>query len=490
MPSPAPTITQARPVPTVTPDGAANPGTLETSADLRREYLVGGALPWWGARVQALPPWVDEPSRNHPGTYDAMMTDPQVASTVNLRRLAVLAQGWTLTIPAGLEDDPQAQTIHAFCESCLQRLDTPLTRVLFDLLGALVQGWAVGEQLFADAPDADGRLVLRDIKPKDIRDVTLYVDAYGNELGYRPVLPGMPVQWGAVWDPTQPLYDRRKLIVHKHQPTARAILGQSALRSAWEDWWFKRQLDPEHLKFVVQFASPTLHGKVDPAAKPYRERDPITGAPIPGGALIYPEEVLGAALAGVHNSSYIVTTGADDVVPIAVKSDGNVFLLAYAHKDKAISKAVLYQTLATEEAEHMARAASDTHQDVLDLVFSWDKEGLESTVTGDCLYWLVAYNWGVPAADTYTPRFTLPRVAHQDVNALRTGIAALESSGYLHRSQYPGIDSELALPARDMAQQDADMAAAHAAAQAQAQPPPDANADGAPAPTQAETPTP
>ena len=110
-------------------------------------------------------------------------------------------------------------------------------------------------------------------------------------------------------------------------------------------------------------------------------------------------------------------------------------------------------------------------------------------MTADCLYHLVAYNWGLDAAETYTPRFTLPRVAHQDVTALRTGIAALQNAGYLHRSQYPGIDSELALPARDMAQQEAETAQAQAAAAAAAQAPaPVAPADGAAPPTHEEMP--
>lgn len=485
MPAPPAVIESTVPLPAPAGQEAAPPATVATQADLRREYIASGGWPWLSLlRARALATWVDEPSRDNPAVYDDMMTDPQVSSTVNLRRLAVLAQGWTLTVPKGLENDPLAEEIRAFCETCFTHLNTPLSRVLFELMGALVHGYAPAEQLYAY--DADGRLALTDIKPKAVGDVVLYVDAFGNELGYRPVAPGQSIVWGAPWNPDlkdandQPvtLYDRRKLVVHKHQPTARRLLGQSALRPAWEDWWFKRQLDPEHLKFVVQFASPTLHGKVDPAAKPYKERDPLTGLPLPNGRMVYPEQVLADALAGVHNSSYIVTTGNDAVDPIAVTSDGNVFLLAYNHKDRAITKAVLYQTLATEEAEHMARAASDTHQDVLDLVFSWDKEGLETTVRDECLYHLVAYNWGIEAAETYTPTFTLPRVAHQDTSELWRAAASL---GFrVHRSQLPGLDSELGLPARDMAAQEADDAAAQdAAARIAAQPPP-AQADAPP----------
>jgi hypothetical protein len=484
MPVPSVIIEQTIPLPSPvpeTPDAPVAPASVDVGADLQREYLVGGGLLWWPARVRALPPWIDEPSRDFPGTYDAMMTDPQVSSTVDLRRLAALAQGWSLTVPAGQEDDPQAEAIRAFCEADYRALRTPLPRVLFELAGALIHGYAPAEQVYDLG--ADGQLHLVDLKPKACEDLVLYVDAFGNEIGYRPIVPGQPVPWAAPWNPDatdsagQPLelYDRRKLVIHKHQPTARRLLGTSALRPAWEDWWFKKQLDPEHLKFVVQFASPTLHGQVDPAAKPYRERDP-NGQVIPNGKLIYPEEKLAGELQKVHNASYIVTTANDQITPITVQSEGNVFLLAYSLKDHAITKAVLYQTLATEEAEHMARAASDTHQDVLDLVFSWDKEGLETTIRRESLYWLVFYNFGQADADKYTPIFNLPRVAHQDINALRTAIAALQKSGYLHRSQYAGLDKQADLPARDQVQADADyergLAAQEAAARAQQPPPP------------------
>jgi phage gp29-like protein len=188
---------------------------------------------------------------------------------------------------------------------------------------------------------------------------------------------------------------------------------------------------------------------------------------------VYPADVLAQGLAKFHNSSYIVTTNGDEIIPIHVTSDGNVFLLAYDAQDRRITKTVLYQTLATEQAEHMARAASDTHQDVLDLVFSWDKEGLETTMDRESLTVMVALNWGDAIAATHTPRFNLPRVAHQDLNEVRKALAALESSGYLHRSQYTGTDQQADLPARDPQQVEEDyqrgLAAADAAAQSAAQ---------------------
>jgi phage gp29-like protein len=76
----------------------------------------------------------------------------------------------------------------------------------------------------------------------------------------------------------------------------------------------------------------------------------------------------------------------------------------------------------------------------------------------DIIYNLVRYNYGEDVARRFAPKVDFSEGAAQDFAQDANAIAALQTAGYLHISQYQGIDSKLDLPPRDLEAQMQDMA--------------------------------
>jgi hypothetical protein len=67
-------------------------------ADLRREYVAGGALGWYGPYVRSLPWTIDDVTRDFgDDLYERMLYDAQVAACVQVLKASVLESGMVLT---------------------------------------------------------------------------------------------------------------------------------------------------------------------------------------------------------------------------------------------------------------------------------------------------------------------------------------------------------------------------------------------------------
>jgi hypothetical protein len=69
-------------------------------------------------------------------------------------------------------------------------------------------------------------------------------------------------------------------------------------------------------------------------------------------------------------------------------------------------------------------------------------------LTWDVLRPWVAYNYGIEAARTLTPKATLGHAEEPDLPVLWTAMASLQTSGYLAPSQYTTTDALMNLPPR------------------------------------------
>ena len=108
----------------------------------------------------------------------------------------------------------------------------------------------------------------------------------------------------------------------------------------------------------------------------------------------------------------------------------------------------LADVLATEEGVHMAKAASETHQDVLDLVIHHVKMAVGRMIRSDILRPLVRYNWGEEAARRLTPKVVLSSTEKHNWAKDASAVSALASSQYMDPSQYREMDARLGLPRR------------------------------------------
>src|SRR5262245_14849722 len=427
--------------------------------------LVAGAADSWGARAaHALPhPFDDLTEDWGVDIYAEMLLDPQVESCITILKASILEDGLQLAPAIQDQEDRQYQQaveIRDQAVRMLERLTTPLDDVLWSMLDALSFGNKVAE-IVSELQDVDGKQFAQivAIKPKPREVILFVVDAYLNLLGFLGAKPGQatPAIGGGMllFPESTVILPRDKFAVLTIRPVDGDPRGTSLLRAAYEPWWRKRQLDPEHLKYLSQFAVPSLWatppdddpataetddlGNPDPAADP--DEEPLT-----------PADELLALLLAFRNATALVVAPGTEIHTIEMQGDGEPFLKATGRCDQQITKAILTQSLATEAGEHQARAASETHQDVLDTLVRQLKRAVVRMMSEDVLRPWVERNYGAPSADLLTPILTLGTTERADQPQMMTAVAGLMRANYFHPSQMPAVDELLGLPVRDMTQ--------------------------------------
>jgi hypothetical protein len=222
--------------------------------------------------------------------------------------------------------------------------------------------------------------------------------------------------------------------------------GSSILRPANTAWYNKMQTWPEYLKYLAQFASPGLIGFTPEGAEPQPPQD-SDGNVLPG-PLVYPEQRMVDTMSAWRNGAALAFAGGSSVTVVQSQGEGRAFLAAFDLYDAQIARAILTQTLATQEAKHGTRAQGQVHQDVLSTLIRQGRRAVVRMIKRDVLRQLVRFNYGEQAAQELTPKATLGQVEQQDFSETANAVAALVKVGYLDPSQWPDVDELLNLPAR------------------------------------------
>lgn len=443
------------------PSASSSPGkTFDVKALAEQEYVAGSALQWYNDIPRALPWALSDVDRDFGADiWEKMLTDPQCRAAVNIAKASVMEEGLQLTSPVEDKDDDgydQAAQMVEDIERQFADMQHPLDDVLWDMLDAVALGNRMAEQTFSlESVRGTTRYALHDLSVKPRESVAFVVDAYLNVLGILGRIPGQPfgVQQGMLltdMEHTPNLLPRSKFAVLTFRPQNGDPRGTSLLRPAFDAWNQKQQLKREFLKYLTQFASPSLIGFTAEGADSYQLAG-VDGTPatdIYGNPVVQsPEADMVAAMQTLANGMAIAFPFGADVKPLQMTGDGKPFLDAFRFLDQQIVKAVLHQTLATEEGQHQSRAASGTHKDILDTIIRQAKRPLERMMQRDVLRTWVRLNYG----DTMlplTPVATLGTAETEDLPRLWAGLAALQNADYLHDSQYADIDKILGLPER------------------------------------------
>jgi hypothetical protein len=420
--------------------------------DMAREYAAGGRDSWADRYARALPKHIDDVTGALGiDVYDRMQRDPAVSSALDVIKVSILAHGYQVVAATLPEDAPQADRdraadIAAFCTHALDCLSLPFEDVLDDLLGALAEGNRIAEKTWQSTTyEGASRLGLASIKVKPRQSVAFAVDAYMNVLGILARVPGLPfpVQSGAfpidAANPPANLLPRDKFVVFSYRPKDSDPRGTSILRPAYDPWWIKQQATGEFLKWLAQFATPSIAGFTPETASGYSLPDVTTG--------LTPVQALYQMLLDFQNGSAIALPGGSKLQTIFTAGGEQGFKYVLAYCDAQITVAILLQLLATSTADHQTQAATTEHGNVLDDVISRIKGSLEAVVVRDILRPLVLVNWGEQAM-RLCPGFSLGAVEQQDLTPLMTAIANLKRSGYLDPSQLAACDVLLQLPVR------------------------------------------
>lgn len=392
--------------------------------------------------------------------YDQMMTDPEVAGTINLIKRAILSEGWSIE-PSLPRDDPNyvfAVAMADFVRACLENLNTDPLVIFNELLDGIRLGSSCAEQTYrlCETGIYEGYLMLRDIKQKPNRSTVYVVDSFYNWVGILTArYPGQVYPAGSlVAVPVSPngyiagLLPRKKFIVFSWDVRENDPRGTSILRPAYSAWWTKQQIMSEYLSWASKFASPSLVGNTAQGAVAQVVTDASGDAVLDANGnpvTQTPEEVLAVSLQAFRNGSAIAVPFGSEIKAIETGNDGNAFAEAVRVMNTEIVKAVTMQLLATVEGKNQSRSASEVHQDVLGMLLLYVKQLFANTIRRDCFGPLLRYNFG-DGIERYVPKLNLshgtgfPPTPEQ--------IANLMSAGYIDPTQFDELDKVLGLPRR------------------------------------------
>ena len=470
---------------------ASGPKPYALLADAGTEYVAGGGYGLLGNYAHTLPEWIDPVQRDFGlDVYQRMQqSDPQVASCIEVFKSAVLADGWRLA-PAQDTNDLQPfkigekprrkssdEAVEA-CQLCRAALTgmhkTPFDLFLRQILDALFQGHKVAEIVLEYQVSGKwaGKYLLDRLKPKPHRSTAFVLDTYDNVVGLLGLMPNASLYglWPALGffgsggsflapgegvDTLQQnapsLLPRTKFAVLTWDGQDGNPQGRSVLRRAFTPWWWKEHGYAIWGKFIAKHADPSIIGTVSENA--VSVPDP-SGAQLPGGlgpVMITPVQAMQRILAGFQNGTYLALPYGSTVDALDVANSGEAISLFMDWCNKEIAKAILGQTLSTEEGKHASRAQASVHENSKDDVTRYGQIALSQMVTHDILRLLVLQNYG-PDAAHLIPEFGLGQEETMSYTEFGAATAALTTSGYLHTSQYQALDEMGGLPPRDQKQ--------------------------------------
>jgi hypothetical protein len=170
--------------------------------------------------------------------------------------------------------------------------------------------------------------------------------------------------------------------------------GTSALRACYAAWAFVVRMYPQLLKFVSQFASPSLVVTMPLNAQPQR---------LPSGLLVSATEHIGYQIKKLQNGSYLIVPNGTGVAPIQIAGEGAAFFNTLDYMDRQLVVAILLQTRATKEAEHGSKADSEGGSDILGLLKAYGQYLVGEMLRNQFFKPILALNYDEEWAERFAP---------------------------------------------------------------------------------------
>lgn len=350
------------------------------------------------------------------GIYDQMQTDAQVQACLTIKKLAVLSHGWEIH-PAS--SDPRDVEVAGFVRHALVEMNGSILNVLYNALDALAKGFSVMEINYCvlESGEYKGRVGLASIKSKDPSTFSFDMDEYLNVRNLVRASNALTKD-----DPLPP----GKFVIYSHMPRYESPYGTSDLRAAYKHYWSKDILTRFMNLYLEKHGSPTAKGS-------YKR-----------GAPKQAQEELLRVLEKIQQQSAIVIPEDVQVELLeAGRAGESGYLQAIEWHDKQISRAILCQTLMTDEGARVGSyALAKVHLDVLKMCLHKLKRDLEEAVMREqVIKRLVDYNFTVAAY----PTFALGPLEDADVVQLADVVEKLVS-GQIIRPDEGWIRGYLGLP--------------------------------------------
>lgn len=287
--------------------------------------------------------------------YDEIERDPHAWAVLQKRKKTLLAREWEV-IPGS--DDRESKKAADFARDLLDAL--PFDRICEDLLDATLKGFAISEIVWKRDGD---RIVPDRIVAHDQRRFAFDVEWRPRLLTLTTMADGMELP-------------DRKFIVHRHGVKGNNPYGLGLGTRLFWPVLFKREGVAFWLTFLDKFAGPTVLGKV-PYGLPKEEEDKVV-----------------AVLSALRTTAAVAVPIGTDVSFLEAARAGNVSYQDWcAYWDKQMSICVNGETLTTDIGDTGSRAASDTHEDILQQLVDADGDLLSNTLGATLLSWVTEYNF-------------------------------------------------------------------------------------------------
>ena len=175
--------------------------------------------------------------------YEEMLKDEQVNVALQLKKDLVVGSGWHIS--------SQNEKVKKDLEAILcDEIERPLSEILQDMIQAYEFGFSVSEKIFKNL--VDGRLALRDIRPRHPSTWLIHTDEHGNVTRYeqRGTMNSIDV-------------DPNSIIHYVNNSKFQNAYGISDLSSAYQAYMTKRHVTRFYAIFLENAAGPKPIAKYD-----------------------------------------------------------------------------------------------------------------------------------------------------------------------------------------------------------------------------------
>ncbi len=175
--------------------------------------------------------------------YEDMLLDDQVNVALQLKKDLVVGSGWHIS---STDEDVKQELEAILCDEP----ERALSEILQDMIQAYEFGFSISEKIFKNL--ADGRLALKDIKPRHPSTWLLHTDQQGNMTRYeqRGVQNSIDV-------------DPNSIIHYVNNSKFQNPYGKSDLAAAYQAYMTKRHVSRFYAIFLENAAGPKPIAKYD-----------------------------------------------------------------------------------------------------------------------------------------------------------------------------------------------------------------------------------
>ncbi|MCO5250717.1 MAG: DUF935 domain-containing protein [Candidatus Kapabacteria bacterium] len=350
--------------------------------------------------------------------YYKLLYDGHVFSCVQSRKSGTECLEWD--IDRGLEPTRESK----FIKALFSKLN--LYKVIDEMLDAVLYGYKPME------------IYWHEVGTLDVEN-----EVWKGNFLIPSAIVGKPPHWFKFDSDENLVYDRRgvrdvphsrKFIVVKHNDTGGNPYGRGVLSNCFWPWVYKKAVMEFWTRYCEKYGSPYLLGILDKTAPSYSPED------------------LASALSGLIGGGVGVfsldSLAGEKIEAISAGStqSGETYKQVVGFMNAEISKAVLSQTLSTEQGDKGTFALGKVHMDVRQELVESDMRLIEQTFN-TLIQWLVEYNFEsverMPYFGMYEEDDVNLALAERDSKLLSTGKIVFTKE---HYKKYGLKDDEFYIP--------------------------------------------